>query len=143
MSESFNQATFTGNLGKDPDLHFTPQGTPICTFSIAVNNRKKVDGEWKDDVMWVKVKAWNRQAENASQYLQKGRPVLVTGRLSIEQWTGREGKEMTTLVLDSTGIKFLGDGGGARSEGQSERPRATTAPTPPPAQDIDTDDIPF
>lgn len=143
MSVSFNQWTITGNLGKDPDIRYTPQGTPICDFSVAINNRKKIDGEWKDDVLWVKVKVWGKQAESCSQFLSKGRPVLVTGRTSLEKWTGREGQPMTTVVLDATDVKFLGDGGGARPQGESsEKPRATAAPAIP-ATEISDDDIPF
>ncbi len=150
MSVSFNQATFTGNLGRDPEIRYTPQGTPICDFSIAVNVRKKVEGEWKDEAMWVKVKVWGKQAESCSQFLSKGRPVLVTGRISLENWTGREGKEMTTLVLDATDVKFLGDGGSGGNTQRSERPQSSDRPkasTPPnapaPEPEISDDDIPF
>lgn len=148
MSVSFNQATFTGNLGRDPEIRYTPQGTPICDFSIAVNNRKKVDGQWVDEAMWVKVKVWGKQAESCSQYLSKGRPVLVSGKISLENWTSRDSKPMTTLVLDASDVKFLGDGGGsgaARPQGESsERPRASAAPAAAVAEpEISDDDIPF
>lgn len=142
MSQSVNLFICTGNLGKDPDIRYTPQGTPVTSFPLAVNNRKKVDGEWKDEVMWFKVKVWGKAAESVSQYLSKGRPCHVIGRLGIETWTNKEQKEVTTFVIDNAEVKFLGDGGqGAPTD---RAPRASTAPeAAAPAPDISDDDIPF
>ena len=69
MSTSYNHATFIGNLGRDPDVRYTSQGTAVCSFSMAVNNRKKIDGEWKDDTMWIKVTVWGKAGETAGQFL--------------------------------------------------------------------------
>jgi single-strand DNA-binding protein len=147
---SYNHITVIGHLGQDPDLRFTSQGTPVCSFTMAVNNRKKIDGEWNDVPIWFKVKVWGKQAESVSQYLSKGRAALVAGQLELENWTNRDGKDVTTLVINSNEVKFLGDGGGGeRSERpqntfSGQRPRASTAAPPAEAQpDISDDDIPF
>jgi single-strand DNA-binding protein len=137
---NYNNVTMIGHLGKDPELKFLPTGTALCSFSLAVNNRQKVEGEWKDVPMWFKVRLWGKSAEKVSQSLSKGSPCLVNGRLSIEQWTSGEGKNMTSLVIDSTECTFLGD----RPQGNAERPRAATAPAPTTeAPSISDDDIPF
>lgn len=89
---SFNKITLVGNLGRDPELRYTPQGTPVCSFSLATNERRKdkTTGENNDIVTWFRVTLWGRQAETASQYLQRGRPVYIEGRLRVEEWTDRD-----------------------------------------------------
>src|SRR5438034_11698708 len=79
---SFNKIIIVGNLGRDPELRYTPQGTAVCDFSVATNERRKdQSGEMKDETTWFKVTFWGRQAEVASQYLTKGRQVYIEGRL--------------------------------------------------------------
>src|SRR6266481_722818 len=80
---SFNKITLVGNLGRDPELRYTPQGTPVCSFSLATNERRKdrATGENNDITTWFRVTLWGRQAETASQYLTRGRPVYIEGRL--------------------------------------------------------------
>src|ERR671911_3008712 len=121
---SFNKITLVGNLGRDPELRYTPQGTPVCSFSMATNERRKdKTGEMQDHTTWFRVTLWGRQAETASQYLTKGRPVYVEGRLRVEEWTDRDGKARHTLEVHATDMQFIGtrgeDGGQghARSEG--------------------------
>lgn len=142
-AHSFNQATFVGNLGRDPDLKYTPQGTAICSFSLAVNDRKKVGDEWVDNTLWVKVQLWRQPAEHASQHLAKGSQILVTGRLGIEEWAGNDGKQRFALVLNAD--KFVALGPKAATDGAP--PKASTKPSTqaPPTQepDISDDDIPF
>ena len=140
---SYNHITVIGHLGQDPELRSTPQGTPICSFTMAVNNRKKVDGEWGDVALWFKVKVWGKQAEPVNQFLSKGRPALVAGQLDVETWTNRDGKEMTTMVINANDVKFLGEAAD-RPQGEG-RPRAVTPPpaTTPPPPEISDDDIPF
>src|SRR6266705_538364 len=85
---SFNKIILVGNLGRDPELRYTPQGTPVCSFSLATNERRKdKTGEMQDQTTWFRVTLWWRQAETASQYLTKGRPVCIEGRLRVEEWT--------------------------------------------------------
>ena len=90
---SFNKVILVGNLGRDPELRYTPQGTPVCSFSMATNERRKdKTGEMQDQTTWFKVTLWGRQAETASQYLTKGKSVYIEGRLRVEEWTDRDGK---------------------------------------------------
>ncbi len=106
---SFNKITIIGNLGRDPELRYTPQGDAVCDFSVAVNDRKRDKaGEWQDVTTWFKVTFWRKQAENASKYLTKGRQVYVEGRLQVEEWTDRDGKNRTTLVIQGSELQFLG-----------------------------------
>jgi len=139
---SFNKVILVGNLGRDPELRYTPQGTPVCSFSMATNERRKdKNGEMQDQTTWFKVTLWNRQAETAAQYLTKGRPVYIEGRLRVEEWTDRDGKPRHTLEVHATDMQFIG---GGRAEGEPAIERAAAAgggaPTEPDTAD---DDIPF
>jgi single-strand DNA-binding protein len=137
---SFNKVILVGNLGRDPELRYTPQGTPVCSFTMATNERRKdKTGEMQDQVTWFKVTLWGRQAETASQYLTKGRPVYIEGRLRVEEWTDRDGKPRHTLEVNATDMQFIG---GARSE---EQPAEKAAAVPPATEQADfpEDDVPF
>jgi single-strand DNA-binding protein len=145
---SFNKIILVGNLGRDPELRYTPQGTPVCSFSLATNERRKdKTGEMQDQTTWFKVTLWGRQAETASQYLTKGRPIYIEGRLRVEEWTDRDGKPRHTLEVHATDMQFIGggqggSGGGARTEEpHTERP-ATSEPATGHA-DAAEDDVPF
>lgn len=140
-AHSFNQATFVGNLGRDPDLRYTPQGTAVCSFSMAVNNRKKVGEEWVDDTLWVKVQLWRNQAESAGQHLSKGSQVLVSGRIGVEEWTGQDGKPKFTIVMNADRFVSLGPKTQGDSPPRASKPPTQTAPATEP--DISDDDIPF
>ncbi len=110
---SFNKIIAIGNLGRDPELRYTPQGDAVCDFSIAVNDRKRDKaGEYQDVTTWFKVTLWRKLAENASKYLTKGRSVYVEGRLQVEEWTDRDGKNRHTLVIQGSDIHFIGDNRG-------------------------------
>jgi single-strand DNA-binding protein len=143
---SFNKIILVGNLGRDPELRYTPQGTPVCSFSLATNERRKdrTTGENNDITTWFRVTLWGRQAETASQYLTRGRPVYIEGRLRVEEWTDRDGKQRHTLEVHATDMQFIG-GGGAREEGAPQTAKAATAAHEPAgeATDINDDDVPF
>lgn len=107
---SLNKATLIGNLTRDPELRYTPQGTAVCTFGVATNRSWTTDsGEKREETEFHKVVAWNKLAELCSQLLTKGRKVYVEGRLSTRNWTGQDGVNHTTteiiiedmIVLDS------------------------------------------
>lgn len=116
---SFNKITIIGNLGRDPELRYTPQGTAVCDFSVAVNDRKRDKaGEWQDVTTWFKITFWGKQAENASKYLTKGRQVYIEGRLQVEEWTDRDGNNRHTLAVQGADIQFLG--GDGRGEGNEQ-----------------------
>ena len=118
---SFNKVILVGNLGRDPELRYTPQGTPVCSFSMATNERRKdKTGEMQDQTTWFRITLWGRQAETASQYLTKGRPVYIEGRLRVEEWTDRDGKLRHTLEVHGTDMQFIGggrDSGGVEGSG--------------------------
>jgi len=119
---SFNKVIIVGNLGRDPELRYTPQGDAVCSFSVATNERKKdKSGEFQDVTTWFKITLWRRLAENASKYLTKGSPVYIEGRLQVEEWTDRDGKDRFTLGVQATDMHFIsagrGEGGGGEYGG--------------------------
>jgi single-strand DNA-binding protein len=139
---SFNKIILVGNLGRDPELRYTPQGTPVCSFTVATNEKRKDRaGEAQDFTTWFRVTLWGRQAETASQYLTKGRPVYIEGRLRLEEWTDRDGKQRYTLEVHATDMQFIG---GGRSD-EASFSGGKTAPTDhaPTEADLSDDDIPF
>lgn len=139
---SFNKVILVGNLGRDPELRYTPQGTPVCSFSMATNERRKdKTGEMQDNTTWFRVTLWGRQAETASQYLTKGRPVYIEGRLRVEEWTDRDGKARYTLEVHGTDMQFIG---GRTDEAAMAKSAAASEPANAPAPaDVSDDDIPF
>lgn len=138
---SFNRVILVGNLGRDPELRYTPQGTPVCSFSMATNERRKdKTGEMQDHTTWFRVTLWGRQGEAASQYLTKGMPVYIEGRLRVEEWTDRDGKPRHTLEVHGTDMQFIG--GGDRSESPPKE-RAAAASGGAAADWDDTPDAPF
>jgi single-strand DNA-binding protein len=143
---SFNKIILVGNLGRDPELRYTPQGTPVCSFSLATNERRKdrTTGENNDITTWFRVTLWGRQAETASQYLQRGRPVYIEGRLRVEEYTDRDGNKRHSLEVNATDMQFIGGGGRAEDAGappaKAAAARANDAPEP---TDLTDDDVPF
>jgi single-strand DNA-binding protein len=139
---SFNKITLVGNLGRDPELRYTPQGTPVCSFTMATNERRKdKSGEMQDQTTWFRVTLWGRQAETASQYLTKGRPVYIEGRLRVEEWTDRDGKPRHTLEVNATDMQFIG--GGARGEDAMAAKAGSSEPPVMGSSEPADDDIPF
>ncbi len=106
---SFNKITVVGNLGRDPEIKFTPQGQQVCEFSVATNEKKFINGESKDETTWFQVSLWGKLAETTSKYLSKGRLVYVEGRLRLREWTDREGRQRFSLDITGTELKFLGN----------------------------------
>lgn len=142
---SFNKIILVGNLGRDPELRYTPQGTPVCSFTLATNEKRKdKSGEFQDITTWFRITLWGRQAEAASQYLTKGRPIYIEGRLRIEEWTDRDGRQRFTLEVHATDMQFVG---GRVEEGASKNVR-TESPGKSVEEGehetgINDDDIPF
>lgn len=103
MARSLNKATLIGNLTRDPELRYTPQGTAVCTFGLATNRQWTTDsGEKKEDAEFHRIVAWNKLAEICSQLLVKGRKVFVEGRLQTRSWTGQDGgqRQTTEIVIN-------------------------------------------
>ena len=108
---SFNKIILVGNLGRDPELRYTPQGKAVCSFSMATNEKRRDKaGELQDVTTWFKITLWGNQAENASKYLSKGRPVYIEGRLRIEEWTDRDNNNRYTLDVQATDMQFISAG---------------------------------
>ncbi len=105
----FQQTIIVGNVGRDPELRFTPGGSAVCDFSVAVNRTwTGADGQQQEKVTWFKVTCWNKLAEVVNQYVTKGRQVLVTGDVDASAWTDKEGNARATLELNARDVKFLG-----------------------------------
>lgn len=118
MARSLNKVTLIGNLTRDPELRYTPQGTAVCTFGVATNRQWTVEsGEKKEDVEFHRVVAWNKLAEICAQLLAKGRKVYVEGRLQTRSWTGDDNvKRYQTEIVISEMILLDSRGGGVEEE---------------------------
>ncbi|UCG33535.1 MAG: single-stranded DNA-binding protein [Phycisphaerales bacterium] len=144
---NFNKVILLGNLTRDPQLRYLPSNTAVCDFGLAVNRKYRgQDGEMKDETCFVDVDVFGKQAETISQYMSKGRPLLVEGRLRFRQWTTEDGQKRSKLSVVAEGFQFLGGRGeegaaparaaaprGARNEAAVE-----DEPLPPA-----DDDVPF
>ena len=143
---SFNRITIVGYLGRDPELRYTPQGVPVCDFSVATTERKKDKaGEFQELTTWFRVTFWRNQAELASQYLTKGKQVYVEGRLSQREYQDRDGNTKYTLDVQGTDLRFLGtrsDEPYSPRAGDRAASREEHSPDEPAAA-ITDDDIPF
>ena len=143
---SFNKIILVGNLGRDPELRYTPDGTPVCSFSLATNEKRrdKNTGENNDVTTWFRVTLWRRQAEVASQYLTRGKPVYIEGRLRVEEYTDRDGKTRHSLEVTATDMQFIGSARGDEGAGGPQA-KAATAPrnAGPEPTDLTDDDVPF
>jgi single-strand DNA-binding protein len=140
---SFNRITIVGYLGRDPELRYTPDGTPVCDFSVATTERRKDrSGETQDITTWFRVTVWRRQAELAGQYLSKGKQVYVEGRLIQREFQDRDGNTRYSLDVTASDIQFIGsrgEEGPPSREESSARPRVQEAAAAP----VTEDDIPF
>lgn len=139
---SFNKVILIGNLTRDVELKYLPKGTAVCNLSMAVNRRWKTEaGEEKEDVYFAECKAFGKQAETLAQYVRKGHPLLVEGRLTREEWDDKKtgDKRSTTRIMIET-FQFLK----GRDEGEAPASRAPRAQAPAaPKPDLDADDLPF
>ncbi|MBH9551653.1 single-stranded DNA-binding protein [Inhella gelatinilytica] len=161
---SVNKVIVLGNLGRDPELRYTPSGAPVCNVSIATtrNWKSKDSGERQEETEWHRVVFYDRLAEIAGQYLKKGRPVYVEGRLKTRKWQDKEGRDQYTTEIIAEQMQLLGgreeggfDRGGSDDYSQeAPAPRAPAprqaapqrpAPAPKPSSNFDDldDDIPF
>lgn len=155
---SFNKIIIIGNLGRDPELRYTPQGSAVCNFPVATSERRKnASGEQEEITTWFRVTTWGRQAELANEFLTKGKPVYVEGRLRVEEYTDRDGKPRTSLEVNATDVQFISQRGdealpppvvntgqkpaGAQAAGAKAAGQAPS--TKPNAVEIQDDDIPF
>jgi len=145
MAASINRVVLVGNLTRDPELRHTPSGMPVCSLRVAVNARRKDEsGQWVDKPNYFSVTVWGQQGENCAQYLAKGRPVAIDGRLDWREWETPEGAKREAVEIVADSVQFLGsrgDGeGGAQYVPAGAAAQSSDADFAPSAAD---DDIPF
>jgi single-strand DNA-binding protein len=122
-----NKVIIVGNLGRDPEARFTQSGMAICKLNIAVTERVKDGDSWKDETEWMRVTVFGKTAENAAQYLQKGRQVYVEGRLKTDKYKDKDGVEKTSVEVIANSVVFLAGGGDDKGGGKSKAPVASPA----------------
>ena len=158
MARSFNQVILMGNLTRDPELRQTPNGQNVCSFSLALNRSYKgADGNWQEATDYIDVVAWGPLGERVAQYLGKGRPCLVNGRLQSRSWE-QEGQKRSKVEVVAQDVTFLGGAGDGGSTGGGYQGGSNSGgaskPAPSKKQDdvviedisdepINLDDIPF
>ena len=162
---SVNKVIIIGNLGKDPEVRYAPSGSAICSITVATSRqwKDKTSGERQEETEWHRITFFDRMAEIAGEYLKKGRPVYVEGRLKTRKYTDKDGVEKYATDIIATEMQLLGgregggQGGGGDDMGESRAPaprsappqRSAPAPRPAPAAKSSTgfddmdDDIPF
>ena len=152
---SFNKVILLGNLTRDPEVRYTPKGSAVCDLGLAVNRTYTLDnGEKREEVTYVDVVLWARLAEIAGEYLKKGRPVFIEGRLQLDTWDDKQsGQKRSKLRVIGETMQLLGSrpsgssGGGGSSEGDDNRParsgKTAAPPKPAAAAEGEEDEIPF
>lgn len=140
---NLNKVLLMGNLTRDPELRYTSGGQPVCNFSIAINRvwNDKQSGEKKEEATFLRVTVWGKQGEHCAQYLSKGRPVFVEGRLSSRSWETEDGQKRSAVDVVADNVQFLGAKGGAPGGG-GDKPEKADAEAPDAAPAAE-DDIPF
>ena len=150
---SFNKVILIGNLTRDPELRYTPKGTAVARIGLAVNRNWRTEtGEQKEEVTFIDVDAFGKQAETIAQYVKKGRPLMVEGRLKLDQWEDKQTQQKKSklgVVLESFQFLDSGNRGGGGEGGGESMPRPRPAAAKPAAADDsdaaapEDDDVPF
>jgi single-strand DNA-binding protein len=151
-AQNINVVAITGNLTKDPELRSTPSGTSVCKLRVAVNSRRKdgASGEWVDKPNYFDVTVWGAQGENCANYLSKGRPVAVEGRLEWREWESQEGQKRQAVEIIANSVQFLGSRDGS-SGGEGSNGFKASSDVPADTSDFEQaaagggsdEDIPF
>ena len=142
---TFNKVILLGNLTRDPELRYTPQGSAVCEFALALNYSytNKQTGQKVEEVSFIDIVAWGKTGEICAEYLKKGRQVMIEGRLKQDRWEAQDGKKMSKVRVTAENVQFVGsrpaDGGGAAG-GPKAGGAAGPEEGPPPGQE---EDIPF
>ncbi len=144
---SYNRVLLIGNLTRNPEIRYTPSGAAVADLGLAVNETfKNKAGETVEQVCFVDVVVWGRQAETASEYLHKGSPVFVEGRLQLDQWENQQGEKRSKLRVRADRVQFLGSPGKgteyAAAPASASAPQVPSTPAPAP-ETADDDDVPF
>ena len=143
---NINRVVLVGNLTKDPELRHTPGGTPVCSLRIAVNSRRRDEsGNWVDKPNYFDVSVFGNQAESCSQYLSKGRPVGIDGRLDWREWDAQDGTKRQAVQIIAESVQFLGsrDSGGEFGGGNQFVPAGAASESAADFPSTADDDIPF
>ncbi len=149
---NYNKVILIGNLTRDPELRYTPKGTAVAKIGVAVNRTWRTEsGETKEEVTFVDVDAFGRQAETLGQYMKKGRPIMVEGRLRLDSWEDKQsGQKRSKLGVVMESFQFLDYGGRGSDESAPAAPAAprakpapAAAPTETPEEPPAEDDVPF
>jgi single-strand DNA-binding protein len=152
---SLCKITMIGNLGRDPEMRYTPDGRPVTTFSVAVNrNTKNQAGEWLEETEWFRITVWGNQAERMAENLRKGSRVYVEGRFRTREWEGQDGQKRTALEVTADNVINLerrsreeGEGNFAPAAAGAAAGAAVPAGGPPggyrAGDDTELDDLPF
>ncbi len=147
---SFNKVILLGNLTRDPELRYTPQGSAVCEFALALNHvyTNKQTGQKVEEVSFIDIVAWGKTGEICAEYLKKGRQVMIEGRLKQDRWEAQDGKKMSKVRVTAENVQFVGSrpsdggggGGGGGPKGGGAAPAEGPEEGPPPGQE---EDIPF
>lgn len=155
---SLNKVMIIGNLTRDPEVRYTPKGQAVVDLGIAVNRRYRVENETREEVTYLDVTFWGKQAEVLGQYMKKGRPIFVEGRLHMDTWEDKQsGQKRSRLRITGEEFQFLGSGGsggggGGYDPGDEEsrssrpaqsQPSGRPAPSDPFPPGLDDDEVPF
>lgn len=145
MARSFNQVILMGNLTRDPELRQIPSGQTVCNFSLALNRSfKSKDGDWQEATDYIDVVAWGPLGERIAQYLSKGRPCLVNGRLQSRSWE-QDGQKRSKVEVNAQDVTFLGGPGGnsagSSSDGSDSQDSSSGSDSKPPSKKAKADDI--
>ncbi len=136
---SYNRVLLMGNLTRNPEIRYTPSGTAVADLGLAINeNFKNKAGETVEQTCFVDVVVWGRQAETSAEYLHKGSPVFVEGRLQLDQWENQQGEKRSKLRVRADRVQFLGSPGKGAEYAAGP---GDSAPQQPPMDD--DDDVPF
>lgn len=141
MARSFNQVTLMGNLTRDPELRTTPNGASVCSFSLALNRSyKNSEGNWTEATDYIDIVAWGPLGERVAQYLTKGRPALVSGRLQSRSWE-QDGNKRSKVEVVANDVTFLGGPGGGSTGAPAGDDQAQSAPAAPKPSKKDNEDV--
>ena len=136
MAASFNKVLLMGNLTRDPELRYIPSGTAVASFDLAVNRAySSQSGEKKTEVSYIRIVTWGRRAEVCGEYLAKGSPVFVEGRLRSRSWETQDGQKRSTIEVIASNVQFL------RSSTQAKKTQSPSPAKPAPAEAMESIDL--
>ena len=141
-----SQILLIGNVGRDPEMRYTPSGAAVTDFTLAVNHRSRRDGDVLEETEWFRVSAWGRLAETVNQYVVKGSKVYVDGRFRSRQYIGSDGQTRTSLEVNANNVTFLDRPGQSyeRHAGGDYQGRPSRTSAPPPEEEAEgVEDLPW